>query len=640
MKDHHSIFLKLGLILLANVCWQTGYSQIPGDELSAIITSLEGEDYQARYEARMALQDSVSDATAPGNRSQRIALEKQLISVLDDELLPTTRLWILRQLDTIGSDASIEALAGLLNDSNADVADAARMALVANPSSKATRALIDGLENATEDSKALGFISALGDRKSRRAVKAIAPFLSSENLDVVQEAIMALGEIGGRSSRDALNAFYPSAHSRVKGSVELALLETSNDLDLCTRMISEGSDRSVQASALQRGASLNANRSAEALQGALEAGTALDNASLIRVAMLSSSSALRDVALSSVEELSLADQAVVVGALANGEPGSNEDVTASLAQSQNEPLKIQAVEALGRIGSVTSLPILLEALNSRSRDLRETAAYALASLPDARVDRELMAAAQSGSVEERANALAALSHRNSSGVAALVNELVQNDGDDAIREAALEAMERIGDAASFEVLVDLIVSNASGLRRDAQRTLKRMSLRIGDPETAWEAFNVGFQKASGDPDAKKALLVVIDSAPTKATIEYLKETWMKEDEASRKIILRTLPVWRNWDGGFLLLDIANFQDSSDAIKDSCYDGVSRLILSNPPSLNRKFELARMALQTATTDKRRDAILKGFRNSGGPERRYVNNNDVDPILKETVLAEAN
>ncbi len=639
MKVHHSFFLKLGFVLLANVCWQTGYSQIPGDKLSAIIASLEGDDYQDRYEARMALQDSVSDATAPGNRSQRIALENQLILLLDSQLLLTTRLWIIRQLDTIGSDASVEALAGLLNDSNANVADAAHMALVANPSSRSTRALIGGLENAT-DSKALGFISALGDRKSRRAVKAIAPFLRSENLDVVQEAIIALGKIGGRSSRDALKDLYPSAHSRVKGSIELALLDTSNDLDLCIRLISEGSDRSVQAAALQRGASLNANRSVQALRGALEAGTALDNASLIRVAMLSSSSAVRDVALSSMEELSSADQAVIVGALANREPGSNEDVIASLAQSESDPLKIQAVESLGRVGTVTSLPILLDALDSRSRDLRETAAYALASLPDERVDRELTATAENGSVEERANALAALSFRNSDGAALLVNELVQNDGDDAIREAALEAMERIGDAASFEVLVDLIVTDASGLRRDAQRTLKRMSLRIGDPETAWEAFNVGFQNASSDPEAKSALLAVIDSAPTKAAIEFLKKTWIKEDEASRKIILRTLPVWRNWDGGFLLLDIANLQDSTEAIKDSCYDGVGRLILSNPPSLSRKFQLAGKAMQNAETDKRREAILKSFRNSGGSERRYVNNNDVDPAIKEVVLATAN
>ncbi len=531
-----------------------GFAQISDSNLESIFQRLNGDDYDARYAARMDLQNEVSMATAPGNEAQQPLVEAQLLERLQSEQLLTTKLWILRQLESIGSEKSLTVLEGLLTTEDVHLVNGAKM-----------------------------------------AIERISPTPAPVPAFLKDASVAELTELA-RTSENRSERF-----------MAFSLLA-------------------------KKKAKLAAVVMAEADEAAAP--------DFIRVAMLSSNRGLQKKALAQLANSGIDKQIVIMGALKRGAPASVEKTLLGLLGSENETLELQTIEALGRVGSVKSLDALLSRIDSKSRDTRDAAADALAMIPDAKVDSSLRAMLETGAVEEQVLALKALSLRASPGVNKLVNtyaadESVNND----LREEAISNMELVGDVDSFPILVNIVINGKeSGLRKDAQKTLKRMSLRLADPEAAWASFADGFKASEGDVDTQLALMLVCDSAPSKGAIEYLKSAWANGDARIQKMVLRVLPTWRNWDAGFALLDMADAAGDNAKLRGECYKGIGKLILGSDATfpMEVKFDLAATALEKAQSQEERESVITGFRYSTWRERVHVTYNEVDPELKAAVL----
>ncbi|MBK1875837.1 HEAT repeat domain-containing protein [Pelagicoccus mobilis] len=548
--------LKTITASLALLVMPLGYSQIPDSELDSIFTRLNGDDFDARYEARMDLQNQVSEATKPGNESQQPLVEQQLLERLEKEPLLTTKLWILRQLSSIGSEASLPALEKLAASSDAKLADGARM-----------------------------------------AINRITPVPSAE---------------GG--------------------------LYLGFDVDELATLASTDDSRAVRNAAFAKLAAIDSRKAISVMKEALESDSS-SSADFLKAAMVADSRSLNKAALAELASGKVQNQIVILGALEGRASSKLEKQLIALLDTENETLKLQTVEALGRVGTVKSLEPVLELTNSKDRDLSTAAADTLASISDKRIDSSLLKAAKKGSVEDRITALNALSYRASAGVTELVNEMAADDSlDEDLREAAIESMESVGDLASLPILVDIVVSEESGLRKDAQKTLKRMTLRTNDPAAAWNAFSDGLKASENDSSAKLALMLVLDSAPSKEAIEYLNNEWKSGDAEVQKTILKVLPSWRNWDGGYLLLDLAKQAGDDQKIAGQCIRGIGRIILGSDSSfpIRDKYKLANQALDLTDDASVRSSILNSFRDPTWQDKRFVENNEVNPEIKAKVL----
>ncbi|MEM9160505.1 MAG: HEAT repeat domain-containing protein, partial [Verrucomicrobiota bacterium] len=566
---------------LSAACLNFGYSQIDSDELAGIIDALRGDDFAARYDARMQLQDHVSVASEPGKDALAAAVELQLLELLADADLPVSgRLWLLRQLNSIGGEASVDALAELLRDDLDELADAARMALEMNASARSTSMLIAAVGDPMVKDQ-VGVIDSLGQKGNEAAIEVLSGQFSAADQSIARASMAAVSEIGGSGAENALAAQLPKATPQLREDLEIALVAVSEDWAQCELLAREGSNDGIKLAALQKCIEMNPRKSAAIVRDLLASGDLPVKEAVVRAALLSKKAVVAKAAVLGLGEMDLAEQSALAGALASAKKSSkSEKLVLSLLDTDSETLKLQAVEALGSIGSAASMDSLMEAIDSKSREMREAATYALGKVKDSKIDRELIALAKKAELEERLNAIAVLAYRNSPGAIALLNEFAANETVTDIREASLETLENIGDASSFQVLIDLILEEGEkgGLRRDAQKAIKRMSLRIGDPAAAWAAFERGFEAAKEDSEAYEALLAVVDSAPTQEAIAFLKEAWVKGDAATRKTVLRVLSVWRNWDGGALLLDLAKSESSSDEDVAACYKSIGRLIL--------------------------------------------------------------
>lgn len=548
MNLYSKLSLKLLSAGIALLLLPLGFSQIPEQDLESILSRLNGADFDARYDARMELQDAVSRASSPGNEDQPALVEAQLIGLLQSEELLTTRLWILRQLQLIGSDASIPPLENFLFSDSRELVDAVKMTIHA----------LSGEANAEE------------------------PIPLSGNLSV--------------------------------------LVETLNDTD----------NKAIKAAAFSKIAEMSPKQAASIL-----AESPLPE--YIRIAANSRSGSLKKEALKRLSSAEVAEQIVVLGAL-NGRVSSKvEAQMIALLDSENSTLKLQTLEALGRVGTSRSLDAILRLSDSKSRDVRDAVIDTLASINDPRLDKNLLSAAVNGDAASRARAVKAMSYRASNGVAELVNELAGDASVDAVlREEAIKAMEIVGNRNSLSILVGIVVDEAdSGLRKEAQKTLKRMTLRLGDTEAAWAAFEVGLERA--DEDGKLALILVADSAPHPKMIDYLTAAFGSSSSSIQKMVLRVLPAWRNWDGGHALLAIAQQERSDEKIRSQCFKGIGRIILGsdNNYTLEGKFELINAALTAATSEAEEKAVLSGYRSITGKDRHFMREIEVHPSLAKWV-----
>lgn len=529
-----------------------GYSQIPEQDLESIFARLNGDDFPARYEARMELHTAVSRAGAPGSEAQQASkLEIQLLELLQREALPTTHLWVLRQLQFIGSQAALPVLEGMAASGNEHLHDGVEMTIAA----------LAGASNAQTP-------PALSDKPSELAALLDGP--------------------GNRSLKTAAYAKLAEKSPRL----------AAKELD----------------------------------------GTPLPE--YLRIAATSKHSSLRNAAFQLISDADIPAQIVLIGALQGRVSAKREMQLISLLSSENETLKLQALEALSRVGSARSADAVLALIEGSSRELKAAAIDALASIQDPRLDQSLRKTATSGKTQDRIQALEAMSYRVSPGISNLVNSMATDSALPLeLREQAIASMERVGNVQSLSILVTIVLEEAqSGLRRDAQGMLKRLSLRLDDAAAAWAAFDTGFEASRDDLDTRLALMLVADSSPSPEMIDYLTKAYDSGDENIQKMVLRVLPSWRNWDGGYALMDILEKVGSSKPLRLLVFKGIGRLILGSDETfpLEEKYELTSAALVAASTEEERKAILDGFRFVSNEDKRYVRDNAIDPELTEIVL----
>lgn len=141
-----------------------------------------------------------------GDAAKRKELEEKLAAALKDELSRDAKQTVCRYLKTIGTAASVPALAALLPDK--DLSHMGRYALERIPAPEAAAALRDSLPKLPAELK-VGVISSLGARGDKDSVAALGELLGDENPAVASAAAHALGAIRTPEAAQALSKAKP-----------------------------------------------------------------------------------------------------------------------------------------------------------------------------------------------------------------------------------------------------------------------------------------------------------------------------------------------------------------------------------------------------------------------------------------------
>ena len=171
-------------------------------------------------QSRLALTE-VSEIVkkAYGNKAELAKVEKALLGVLDSDATRAGKQFVCRELSIIGTGQSVSALANMLIDE--ETSDMARYALERIPGTAVNEALRGALRKAQGKPK-IGIINSLGQRRDKRAVRALGRLVGNQDKAVATAAAAALGQIADSRATKAL----AEAKDKATGKLQMVVLDS------------------------------------------------------------------------------------------------------------------------------------------------------------------------------------------------------------------------------------------------------------------------------------------------------------------------------------------------------------------------------------------------------------------------------
>lgn len=492
----------LATLLLAGLAVSAGAADY-AQAVDQLIPRLGGDDVPARYAAQMELQKLASASSVPGNAEARRALGRVLAArVADGSVAQPARVWMVRQLQYMGREEAVPALAGLLRNPDAELRECARRALEQNPARAAETALLAALEASQDDAWTIGLMNSLSLRHSTRAVPRIAAALARP--ETRGPAARALAEIANEEAvarlLQALNDDPQVAVAAVTAGQRLVQRGRS---DRAANLFAEVYTRSLftpaRAGALGGLARLRPEASISLLRRALD-GTdpKLRHAALNALVALGPEAT--EICVSLLPDLAPAARVQVLGRLER--PGQEALIHA--LKDSDEAVRLMAAKRLGEVGNEEAIKPLLTAAAGDDAALAKAAANALLRVRGTDAAQVLLAVASNSrtTFTWRVAALRAITARQLPQAAAVLAVCLATTDNEDLAATALDGLGRLGRDAEF-----LPVAKAAlGPRgKKAVRALEAIARRVEDRPAAATAL---LQLTEGKPAARGALLDV------------------------------------------------------------------------------------------------------------------------------------
>jgi len=456
--------------------------------------------------------------------------EAQLIAVLQSGATQKEKADACRELAHVGTKKAVPALAALLGDEK--LSHMARYALEPILDPAADAALRDALSK-VKGRPLLGVIGSLGVRRDAKAVDALAKLLADADADVAQAAARALGRIGTPDAAKAIDAALAGAPAANQVAFCEGLFRCAEALADGGQYAASQSifDRlrglnqapqQVRAGAL-RGAILM--RREEGIPLMIEAIRGADyvlTAAAVRASMEMSGPEVTAVLARELPRLPADKQVLLVNTLGRRGDASAGPALLALAAKGPDAVRLAAIRNVTHLGYAPALTLLAELALSGEGDLASVARECLGSFPGKDADATIAAMLAHKDAKVRSLAVEMIGQRKTGQSAA---SLLKAAGDDEepVRLAALRALRDQAGLAELPALLTILVKARSAAEtQTAESALGALCARQSGPASG----NVVIVKAeygdlpngpSADVTEKVAALVKAGSLAIEAS---------------------------------------------------------------------------------------------------------------------------
>jgi HEAT repeat protein len=488
--------------------------------------------------------------------------ESDLISVLRSDAPKGEKAITCKRLAIFGTEKSVPVIALLLADE--ELASWARIALESIPGPAADAALRDALGK-LEGRLLIGVINSIGVRRDVYAVDSLIKKLDDSNADVASAAAVALGHIGGDQATNALTQSLTDTPAGVRSAVAEGcilcaewLLERNRTADAVklydtVRRAAVPVQRQLEAI---RGAILA--RKSAGVPLLIEQLRSEDKERLgigLRTARELPGRDVTEVLAAEMTRLSPDRRSMLLLALADRNDSAVLPTVHKAAQSSQKDLRIIAINILIRLGDVSCVPVLLEAAAEDDTELEQAAMETLVRLPGKDIDADLIARMPKarGKLQQVFIKLAG-QRQISEALPAVVSSL--NNVDTDIRSVAVETVGIIGQDPQTADLVKLLQKTInSNERASIRKALLSISGRCGTkciphlrPLTQSrdnELHMIGLRALAiiGGPEALAAVKSAIESAESDVQDEAVRilstwpNNWPEDSEAGQVLLI-------------------------------------------------------------------------------------------------------
>ncbi len=509
-------------------------------------------------------------------------LEAAYIALLqNEEATYDAKLFACKQLSVLGGRDAVPVLAEMLLDF--DLAYMARYALERIPDRRALDALRDALPMVGPEHRA-GIISSLAARQDRRSIPAISAAIHDRDDKVAATALRALATIGYADSASALLAAVDMKEGEMKELAEASYIKAGFTF-LNQRRPQDANEVFTTAYDLFKD---NPHRRGAALRGIIATASARDLDDIIIDTLrgddtdmqLVAATAARDIsrrttlrAIAEVlPELEERPQIFLLTALAETDVDRVTPHILETAESENEAVRIAALQALASIGEADATLFLLEHATTASGRERAVARHSLSRLPGA--DRLLLDALQDMEMPFRSEVLHAIAARNlADATPILLEQLPETSPDE--RMALLDILTQIADPEQLDMILPLLLSADTQDSGDEMAGIIATVADRAEPGvTRIESLAAALEKET-EPAARRNIYVALGKIGDETALELLEGGLEEEDASVRLAAMEALSVWPT-DAPLAILDDAMTQFQGTDVGTTALTGFIRL----------------------------------------------------------------
>jgi HEAT repeat protein len=604
-----------------------------------LLPQMGGEQAQQKW------QEICWSAAAPGHEADRVLLCKLMAGKLGPGTSAATRVWLLKQLERIGRDECVDALAATASDGDRLVRDAAIRALANNPASAAGDRLRDAYKDAGDDTSRVALANALGFRAEPASVNLLARWddSSAKAPAVLSAAVRALGKIGTPEAVAALK----SALAQAQGPVRL---EVSDALAKCAaRLITQGKTeeaRSIAQILYQPGeparlagleALLRASGDATAatILKVLAGGDSLETTVAVGFAGGLNSPAIKQLA-GGLSALPPRAQVGLLGALGARRDRSALEAVVAATTSDKPEVKKAALAALSGVGDRSTVPLLLKAIQDGGEPA-QSARHSLETVFAEGVDQALVGSMkQTADRGRRAQLIEILDARRAVLAApALLEEVASDDGN--VRRRAITALGNIAGPENLPgMILGLLKIRDAGERDEAGRAIAEVSTRVADEARRADPVLAVYEKT---PAAEQAMLLpVLGRIGGPAALALVRRALADNDQARRSAAQEALFHWPDSTGAEDLVRLAE-QSSDQEVKARAVRELARVAVV-PGSLgdDAKLGFLKRGMEQAARPEEKRLILDRAREIANfAAVRFVAAEMANPKLRSQAIA---
>jgi HEAT repeat protein len=426
----------------------------------------------------------------------------------------------------------------------------ARYALERIPDNSAINALRKALPLSSPSVRA-GIITSLGVRRDARSVPVIGAYIHDGSEQVATAALQALAAIGTQQAAEILLAAADMKEGALKQCARdgylqcgYSLLENSNKRHAATVFNTPykrfAEDTLMRAAALRGRIAVAGDRACDVIMEVLQ-GDEPDMSDIAATAVrdITDPETLSKVA-SVVPELSPRSQVLLITALSESGAAGVTSHLMTCAKSEDESVRLAALQALATIGDASATPFLMERAVSTTGKEQETARFALSRLHCA--TPILLETLQTGAVEVRNEAIKAVAARHlSEATPVLLDLLAKEDGID--KAGLLQTLVEVAGTEHLDSILPLLLQAGEGKDSASLLDVVASAAKRSDGDgTSWEPLAEAL-KTEQNPQARRNLYAALGKIADAQTLPLFQQGFSESDPAVRLAVMEALGAW-------------------------------------------------------------------------------------------------
>jgi HEAT repeat protein len=536
-----------------------------------------------------------------------------------------------KQLAIYGSKAAVPDLAKLLPD--AELSSWSRVALEVIDDPAVDAALVEATKT-LHGKLLIGTINTIGVRRSAGAVDVLIGRLKDENKDVGSASAVALGKIGGEKAISALRQSLASASPEVRSAAAEGCI-------LCAEQLLAGGNSSQAADIYDavRNADVGKQRKLEATRGAIvvrgEQGVPLlvellksQNQREFRLALKTarelSGTNVEEALLGQMKSLDPSRAALIIVALGDRDGAKLSPAIVEAARHGDNQLRLAAIQVIGQLGDVSSVPALLEFASGDDAEVSQGARAALAALRGDKVSAELTRRLTAAKGKQLELLIDVVGQRRMDVAGELIKVL--DHGDASTRKAALLAL----GATARPKDVRLLIAQLNNARNDedaetAEQALQTACVRMPDRESTAAELAAAMSQAS--TKTKVSLIKILGAMGGPKALEAIAVSIQSGDEDLQDAGTKTLGQWMTVDAAPALLKISK-SSAPDKYRVRALRGYLRLARQLKMTDDERIAMCRLGLAAAERNEERELVLDALKRCPSAESVKLANSLVD------------